>query len=182
MSRPAGDNPDLDRLTGVVAPEILAAARIASSKLREAGIPHALAGGLAVAAYGYPCTTRVVHFLVGDEAFERHAGGLVTLKLPLIAVGDVRIDFISLTMAGEREELSPAVAEAAESQGIPVVPVAMLITMKLRAGRFKDLADVVELLKRGKLDVPALDRYLSEHAPALTAKWEQAKQSAAREE
>src|SRR5713101_3336959 len=96
MNPPASTLPDLSQLRGVVAAEILAAAAVASRKLREAGIPHALAGGLAVGAHGYPRTTEDVDFLVGDEAFVQHAGGLVTLKLPLIAVGGVRIDFISI--------------------------------------------------------------------------------------
>ena len=55
----SGDDrrPDLALLRGVVAPEILQAAEIASQKLAEAGIPHALAGGLAVGSHGYPRTT-----------------------------------------------------------------------------------------------------------------------------
>src|SRR5947209_1805836 len=100
MRKYAGDDPvdfpDLTLVRGVVASEILTAAALASQKLREAEIPHALTGGLAVGAYGYPRTTADVHFLVGDEAFEKHAGGLVTLKVPIIAVGDVGIDFVSI--------------------------------------------------------------------------------------
>src|SRR5258708_6411006 len=106
MKHPSSDPPDLARLRGVVAPEILAAAEVASRILREAGIPHALAGGLAVGAHGYPRTTDDVDFLVGDEAFVKHAGGLVTLKVPLIAVGRVRVDFVSIDeAAGEAEQL-----------------------------------------------------------------------------
>src|SRR4029079_13946135 len=88
MAANAGDGPDLERLRGVVAPEVLHAADVASRMLREGGVPHALAGGLAVGAHGYPRTTDDVDFLVGDEAFVIHAGGLVTLKVPVIAVGD----------------------------------------------------------------------------------------------
>src|SRR6266481_5425508 len=110
MKTPDGNHPDLSRLRGVVAPEILAAAEVASDQLRAAGIPHALAGGLAVGAHGYPRTTDDVDFLVGDEAFVIHAGGLVTLKVPLIAVGKVRIDFVSIEPSpSEREQLRPAV-------------------------------------------------------------------------
>jgi hypothetical protein len=136
MKNPFGDAPDLDRLRGVVAAEILAAAAVASQKLREAGIPHAIAGGLAVGAYGYPRTTDDVHFLVGDEAFEKHPGGLVTLKLPLIAIGNVRIDFVSIDESrGEKEQLRPAVDAPPESGRLPVVPLTVLVYMKLKAGR-----------------------------------------------
>lgn len=69
--------PDLRLLDGVVAPEILAAMRSASAQLARMGVRHALAGALAVGAWGYPRASKDVDFLVGDEAFERHEGGIV---------------------------------------------------------------------------------------------------------
>lgn len=183
MTSPMSALPDLDRLRGVVAPEILAAAEVASAKLREAGIPHALAGGLAVGAHGYPRTTDDVNFLVGDEAFEKHAGGLVTLKVPLIAVGNVRIDFVSLDEPpGENEPLRSAVERSPKSNQVPIVPLVALVYMKLKAGRQKDLADLVELLKRGRIEMEEIDRYLTKHAPALLRKWEHIKKVAGEEE
>lgn len=175
--------PDLNRLSGVVAPEILSAAEIASAKLREAGIPHALVGGLAVGAHGYPRTTDDVDFLVGEEAFRRHAGGLVTLKLPLIAVGNVRIDFLSLDESrGEKESLQSAMENPPPDAPVPIVPLPVLVYLKLKAGRQKDIADVVELLKRGRIEVEEIDRYLAQHAPDLVRRWENAKKTAAEEE
>jgi len=183
MQNPTGDHPDLSQLRGVVAPEILTAAEVASSKLKEASIPHALAGGLAVGAHGYPRTTDDVDFLVGDEAFVKHAGGLVTLKVPLIAVGKVRIDFVAIDPTkGEPEQLRPAVENPSFSEQIPIVPLAALVYMKLKASRQKDLADLVELLKRGKIEVAVIDRYLAEHAPAFVQRWDRTKEQAAREE
>ncbi len=179
----AEKRPDLALLRGVVAPEILRAAEVASEKLREAGIPHALAGGLAVGSHGYPRTTDDVDFLVGDEAFVTHAGGLVTLKLPLIAVGDVDVDFVSIDKRrGEEAHLRPAVDRPAASEGIPIVPLTALVYMKLKASRQKDIADVVELLKRGEIDIEAIDRYLEQNAPDLLEKWRRSKEIAAREE
>src|ERR1700694_2887266 len=132
MNTPAGALPDFAQLRGVVASAILAAAEVASRKLREAGIPHALAGGLAVGAHGYPRTTDDVDFLVGDEAFVKHAGGLVTLKVPLIAVGHVRVDLISLKeSAGEGGQLRPAVDSPRVSEQVPIVPLTFLVYMKL---------------------------------------------------
>jgi hypothetical protein len=183
MTNPERDLPDLNRLRGTVAPEILAAAETASAKLREAGIPHALAGGLAVGAHGYPRTTDDVDFLVGDEAFEKHAGGLVTLKLPLIAVGNVRIDFVAMDEAqGEKERLRSAVESPPQSNQVPIVPLVALVYMKLKAGRQKDTADLVELLKRGRIEVAEMDRYLAQHAPVFVRKWEHIKKAAAEEE
>jgi hypothetical protein len=183
MNTPARALPDLAQLRGVVAPEILAAAAVASRELREAGIPHALVGGLAVGAHGYPRTTDDVDFLVGDEAFVQHAGGLVTLKVPLIAVGKVRIVMISIESSKEeKEQLRPAVESPAESEQIPIVPLTALVYMKLKASRQKDLADLVELLKRGKIDIGGIDQYLKEHAPTFVPQWSRVKELAAKEE
>jgi hypothetical protein len=70
--------PDLKLLEGVVAPEVIEAMKVASAALQKAKVRHVLVGGLAVGAHGFPRATKDVDFLVGDEAFERHAGGLVT--------------------------------------------------------------------------------------------------------
>ena len=183
MNPPADAPPDLSHLRGVVAPEILAAAAVASRTLREAGIPHALAGDLAVGAHGYPRTTEDVDFLVGDEAFLHHAGGLVTLKVPLIAIGTVRIDMVSIAPSKEEtEQLRPAVESPPESEQIPIVPLTALVYMKLKASRQKDLADLVELLKRGKIDIRGIDQYLEQRAPAFLRSWERVKETAAQEE
>ncbi len=183
MKKHFGQLPDLTPLRGVVAPEILRAAEVASEKLRETGIPHALAGGLAVGAHGYPRTTDDVDFLVGDEAFVMHEGGIVTLKLPLIAVGGVRIDFVSIEESkGEGVYLRPAVDRPPTSEDMPIVPLNALVFMKLKAGRQKDIADVVELLKRGNVDVEAVESFLEENAPGLMWKWERCRETAAKEE
>jgi hypothetical protein len=183
VNESTGDAPNLDLLRGVVAPEILSALETASAKLREAGIPHALAGGLAVGAHGYPRTTDDVDFLVGDEAYVHHAGGLVTLKVPLIAVGNVRVDFVSIDESkGGRELMQAAIDSAPQSQLVPIVPLTALIHMKLAAGRQKDLADVVELLKRGVIDPTEIDRHLQTQSPKLINRWRRAQEAAAREE
>jgi hypothetical protein len=179
----SGDSPDIERLRGVVAPEVIHAAESASRLLREAGVPHALAGGLAVGAYGYPRTTDDVDFLVGDEAFVIHAGGLVTLKVPVIAIGDIRVDFVSFDESkGEGGLLRPAVDAPFISEQIPIVPLTALVFMKLKAGRQRDLADLVELLKRGKIDIDSIDRFLKQNTPDLMAKWDHLKETAANEE
>jgi hypothetical protein len=183
MDADAGDIPDLARLRGVVSPEILHAVQVASLALQEAGIPHALAGGLAIGAYGYPRTTEDVDFLVGDEAYVMHGGGLVTLKVPVYSVGAVRVDLISFAESkGEAGQLRPAVDSPVASGGIPIVPLTALVYMKLKAARQKDLADLVELLKRGKIDIALIDQYLRQRAPDLTVKWDRVKDTAAKEE
>src|SRR5215212_4437533 len=87
---------DLSSLEGVVSPTILDALRTASKRLSGLGIRHALVGGLAVGAHGFPRATKDIDFLVGDEAFEHHEGGVVTMKPGVpIQVGGVLIDLLS---------------------------------------------------------------------------------------
>ena len=76
------------------------AVREVSRMLSEAGIRHALVGALAANAYrDRPRTTDDIAFLVGDEAFEAHAGGYVTLRVPVIEFEGIAIDQVPLTDA-----------------------------------------------------------------------------------
>jgi hypothetical protein len=87
---------NLATLEGVVAPRVLDAMRSASVELARLGVRHALVGGLAVGAYGYPRATKDVDFLVGDEAFEHHVGGIVTMKPGIpIQIGGVLVALLS---------------------------------------------------------------------------------------
>jgi len=87
--------PDPSLLQGAVAAEVLAAMKIASAALRASRIRHVVVGALAVGTNGFPRATEDVNFLVGDEAFERHAGGLVTLRAGVpFEVNGVAVDFV----------------------------------------------------------------------------------------
>ena len=156
--------PDLRLLEDVVAPRVLAAMRSASRALTSLGVRHAVAGGLAVGAHGYPRNTQDVDLLVGDEAFERHAGGLVTLKPGVpIQVDGVAVDLLS-TSGGEAF-LEHSLVRPAEGE-VPVIPAGTLVYLKLRSPRLKDRADVVELIKAG-LGVESVRQYLERYAPSL---------------
>jgi hypothetical protein len=153
--------PDPALLQGVVAREVLEAMEVASSALKTVGVRHVVVGGLAVGANGFPRATDDVDFLVGDEAFEHHAGGLVTLKAGVpFQVRGVAVDF----MAPAEAFLAPAL-DAAPGSMIEGPP---LVYLKLKSPRHKDRTDVIELIKRG-LDVDACRTYLSANAPALVA-------------
>ena len=64
---------DLKEVFQFVAPQVREAAIKSARQLNHLGIRYALAGGLAVGAYGYIRATVDVDFLVGEEAFE-HQG------------------------------------------------------------------------------------------------------------
>ncbi len=159
--------PDLRLLEDVVSPRVLAAMRSASRALTSLGVRHAVAGGLAVGAHGYPRNTQDVDLLVGNEAFERHAGGLVTLKPGVpIQIDGVSVDLLSTS--GSEAFLESALAQPAPGE-VPVVAAGTLVYLKLKSPRLKDRADVVELVKVG-LEVVSVREYLGRHAPALVAK------------
>jgi hypothetical protein len=157
--------PDLALLDGVVAPQVLQALRVAAARLQEVGVPFALAGGLAVGAHGHPRATKDVDFLVGDEAFQVHGGGLVTIAAGVpVQVGDVPVDAISIRP--EETHLRDALARAPVSGGIPILPIAALVYLKLRSPRRRDAADVVDLL-RVVQGLAEIRRYVAAKAPDL---------------
>ena len=162
--------PDIGLLEGVVAPRILQAMRRASKQLQELGIQHALVGALGVGAHGYPRATKDVDFLVGDEAFQQHAGGLISITTGVpVQVGDVPID--PLSIRPDEPHLVEAVATAVVSDGVPVAPIEAIVYLKLKSPRRRDAADIVELLRV----VPDPDRirhYLMTHAPSLIEKFD----------
>jgi hypothetical protein len=160
--------PDLKKLDGVVAPEVLAALRLADEELTRAGIPHLAIGGLAVCAYGYRRTTDDVDFYVGDEAFHHH-GIVVSAKVPIATIGGVRIDQVSFTDEPELQEELRRIYRP----GTIVAPLRMLVHLKLKANRMKDTTDVVELIKRGVFnddEIGEIAAYLSTR-PELAKRW-----------
>ncbi len=168
--------PDLSLLDGVVAPVVLEAMRDASAALSRLGIRHVVVGGLAVGANGAPRATKDVDFLVGDEAFEMHGAGFVTLKYGVpIQINRVAVDLLS----AEPDEAHLAAALAAPLGSAIGAP--RLVYMKLKAGRQKDRADVVELLKAG-MDIEACRDYLTANAPRYVPDFEKAVGHAAAEE
>lgn len=166
--------PDFGLLEGVVADGILMAAKVASRRLRELGIPHMLVGGLAVGAHGYVRATKDVDFVVGPEAYEYHALGIVSVVHGVpVKVGGVVVDPI---LPSEKEgHLFDSIASATESHGVPIAPLEALLYMKLSSPRRKDAADVVELMRARHRSGSVRD--LREHiegvAPWLVGKFDE---------
>ena len=116
--------------------------------LSEAGIRHALVGALAANAYRTrPRTTEDIDFLVGDEAFETHPGGYVTMKVPVIEFDGINVDQVPLTEA--LRVIEEILTRAHVSRGVPIAPVDTIVIMKLLAGRTQDLADIEAIASSG---------------------------------
>lgn len=142
-----GREPDLKRALRPV-PAYERAVREISRMLSEAGIRHALVGALAANAYrNRPRTTEDIDFLVGDEAFERHAGGVVTMRVPVVEIDGIDIDQVPLTDALRMVE--DGLNHALMSDGVPIAPLETIVVLKLLAGRTQDLADIEAMIDSG---------------------------------
>jgi hypothetical protein len=144
-------------------PRFERAVREVSRMFSEAGIRHALVGALGANAYrDRPRTTEDIDFLVGDEAFETHAGGFVTMKIPVIEFDGIDVDQVPLTEA--LRVVEEGLSRAVVSDGVPIAPVDVIVVMKLLAGRTQDLADVEAILASGA-DRDALREAVRRAAP-----------------
>jgi hypothetical protein len=124
------------------------AVREVSRMLAQAGIRHALVGALGANAYrSRPRTTEDIDFLVGDEAFETHAGGFVTMRVPVIEFDGIDVDQVPLTEGLRIVE--EGLDRATISDGVPIAPVDTIVLMKLLAGRTQDLADIEAIIASG---------------------------------
>ena len=142
-----GPIPELKRALRPV-PEYERAVREVSRMLAEAGIRHALVGALGANAYrARPRTTEDIDFLVGEEAFEKHDAGFVTLRVPVIEYDGIDIDQVPLTDA--LRVVQGGLDRATVSEGVPIAPVDTIVIMKLLAGRTQDLADIEAIVASG---------------------------------
>jgi hypothetical protein len=142
-----GQAPDLKRALRPV-PAYERAVREVSRMFSEAGIRHALVGALGANAYrSRPRTTEDIDFLVGDEAFQRHEGGFVTLRVPVVEFDGIDVDQVPLTDA--LRVVEDGLNRAPVSEGIPIAPMDTIVIMKLLAGRTQDLADVEAIIGSG---------------------------------
>lgn len=178
--REGPEGPDLKPVADAVSEKVWRAMIDASKTLHSLGIRHALVGGLAVGAHGWPRATRDVDFLVDDGAWSKSESGVVILRagIPVEAHG-ISIDTISVR--DDERHLLSAIETAAISEGIPVLPVDALVYLKLASPRSQDRQDVLNLVGAG-LDLDRVRRYLDANAPKLREKFEAIARTAIQEE
>lgn len=138
--------PDLSKLEEV--------AEKVATKLIHEGIDHALIGGLAVARWGYPRATADVDFLLAPDDLAKLSGTPNAIGLSE-RVDGIRVDYIAAEPW--EENLLDAIFETTPGEAIDI---ADLIYLKLKANRRKDQADVVELVKRGRVPLVRVRAYL----------------------
>lgn len=160
----AGVEPDLTRALRPV-PTYERAVREVSRMFSQAGIRHVLVGALAANAYrSRPRTTEDIDFLVGDEAFEKHPEGFVTMRVPVVEFDGIDVDQVPITDA--LRVVEGALDRAPVSQGVPIAPLDTIVIMKLLAGRTQDLADIEAIVASGA-DREMLKRAVLSAVPAL---------------
>jgi hypothetical protein len=156
--------------------------RTTSRLLTELGIHHVLVGGLAVGANGYPRATKVVDFLVGDDAFLRKEGGIVLLAPGIpFQVDQVAVDYLVANEESASAWRSHISAQLCDGSFGTVLDAPRLIYMKLKANRLRDQLDVVELVKAG-VERDACRTYLEAHAPHLVELFDKYSRQAAAEQ
>jgi hypothetical protein len=160
----------------------------AIAALRQAGIPHVVIGGHAVASWVARVdkeavrNTKDVDLLVRREDFDRVVAtlqsiGFIHQNVPGVDLfldgpeGSVR-SAIHIVFAGERVRPdhplpSPDVAEAEAGPDFPVPTLEALVRMKLTSFRLKDKVHLVDLLDVGLVDEGWCDRLLPEIAARL---------------
>lgn len=142
-----GREPDLKRALRPV-PTYERAVREVSRMFADAGIRHALVGALGANAYrNRPRTTEDIDFLVGDEAFETHSEGFVTMRVPVVEFDGIDVDQVPLTDA--LRVVEEGLNHAPVSDGVPIASVETIVLMKLIAGRTQDLADIEAIIDSG---------------------------------
>lgn len=142
---------------------VLAIAREVSRLMREAGLPGAVIGGIAVVLHGHIRTTKDVdiftHPPLDPLADLLKANGFIfDRKERAFVKRGVPIHLVLPEQAG------PLAQETIEIEGITTVSLADLVNMKLRSGstnllRAQDLADAIGLIRHHRLN-GSFARYL----------------------
>lgn len=176
----ASEYPNLAPVFEVNSQAIHEATRGSSEALHRAGVRHALVGGLAVGAWGYPRWSKDVDFLVGDEAFIAHPGGFVTFA-PGVPISFAGIAIDSLSIGPDEGFLVEALENPIIVGGIPVIAVEALVYLKLKSPRDKDRVDVIELVKAG-IDSKTVLAWLNQRSPEMAKRFKDAMAKASREE
>jgi hypothetical protein len=191
----------VDALRDVIAERILLAMRLASRRLSAKGVRHALVGALAAGTWGEPCATKDVDFLVGREWLQqktsasapRLADEVLFTLLEVERETGVGVDafVVAASPPGAKPSLLRAIDRALHrpirSEGLPIAPVGIVVATKLLRAESQDEADVISLLRAGRLDQAKLRRFLRTHLEArLVARFDalarhaRAEQAAAR--
>lgn len=133
------------------------ALRNITSRLKEIGVAHAVAGGMAVVVHGYGRTTEDVYVLVTAEGLKLIHQRLVGAEyVPLFPGGPNLRDTITGDGKPKPVAFPDPVAASAMVDEVAYLSLPVLIELKLASGmthpgRLKDLSDAQEIIRRRRL-------------------------------
>jgi hypothetical protein len=160
----------------------------ATAALNHAGVPYAVAGGNAIAAWvtrvdeAAVRNTRDVDILLRRTDLEAAKQALQTAGFVYRHAAQLDIfledenatarDAVHVVFANERIKshetvLSPDVSESEEAEGFRILSLEALVRIKLTAWRDKDRTHLRDLLEVGLIDAAWLSRFPSELADRL---------------
>jgi hypothetical protein len=155
----------INNLKSIASPALHTAASEVSEMLRHSGVRHVVVGGVAVSCNGYARTTSNVDYAVGPCAFEyRNKALFLRADLPVKYLG-IPIHYVAPSNPFEQAMLEQYLVIPDKGQ-VPILPIKPLVVMKLISRRHKDLADLVELLKRWVKEIEDIRAFVSENLPA----------------
>jgi hypothetical protein len=142
-----------------------------AEQLRQAGIPYAVMGGMAINAHGARRTTEDLDLLLtpaGLEQFRKQFVGTDYAQVPgrcrrfLDRTNNVSIDILVTGHHPGRGNAPFAFPDpeqvSEEIDSIRVVTLVQLVQLKLAACRYQDFADVVHLIRVHNLDESFADQ------------------------
>ena len=140
--------------------------RHVADKLQEAGMDYAIVGGMAVNAHNHHQTTGEVDFLLRPDDFKEFVRRFVRTEFERIPgrprrfldpTTDVTFDILMTGRFPGSGEPGPIAfpdpsSVSQDIDGRRVIGLATLIELKLAAGRYQDLGDVVALIRENRLE------------------------------
>jgi hypothetical protein len=154
----------INNLKSIASLALHTAASEVSEMLRHSGVRHTVVGGVAVSCNGYARTTSNVDYAVEAAAFEYRTKALyLRPDLPVKYLG-IPIHYVTANPF-EQAMLDQYMVIPDRGQ-VPILPIKPLFVMKLISRRHKDLADLVELLKRWTREINDIRAFVIENLPA----------------
>jgi hypothetical protein len=134
---------------------VTAVAQKVSAFLEKHGVEHAIAGGMAVSLHGIERMTKDVDIVISES--DRKTVEKLGPSKPIsgyldgitIKVDNIDVDFLFLRGVVRQKDI----ASPKQIAGLPIMDVEPIAAMKFKAGRSQDEADVIRLLKLGKVPI-----------------------------
>jgi hypothetical protein len=120
---------------------------------KSMNIPMTIIGGMAVAAHNYPRYTNDIDIIVKSSDAKKLADYLLSINYEDIGQNKLKhVDGAIVNICAEGVHAGSLSFPAPQNiSGVSIADLPFLLALKSEANRYKDRADVVELIKRNNL-------------------------------